>query len=110
MRRACSFLWFVVVAITACGSVPDVHFAEDAGIDASTDTGLDTGAKDAAVDAEGGGCPAKTPSGGICCNDMACIGCQSNDCASCTARACSGGRVCCQEGNGAVTCKNAEDC
>jgi hypothetical protein len=112
MRLAVSILSFVAVAVSACGSVPDVTFADSEGgvKDASTDTVLDTGVNDGAVDAptEGGGCQA--PAGGVCCNDMQCIGCQPSDCASCTARACSGGKVCCQSGNGAVTCKSAQDC
>ncbi len=110
----------------ACGSVPEVTFADDGGSqpdgNGSGDVGVPDARADSATDAakvdasdagkdSGSSCPGTAPSGGICCGTFECIGCNAGDCASCTMKACSGSNVCCPTGGpGNVTCKRKEDC
>ena len=116
-KAALSALYVMIAIISACGSVPDVIFSDDAGVrDGAAERG-DARAQDAsATDARSDSkettnrCPDSPPSGGVCCGTVPCMGCTTSSCEMCAQKTCDGTEVCCATQGNAVVCRSPQGC
>jgi hypothetical protein len=100
---------FLILA-AGCEAVPDLTFV-------SPEAGLRDSGADVAGDAEGGAavslCGDSGAAGGLCCGTTMCINPQQPEqcsCADCNQLHCTGGKICCVDIQGMLTCKPIVSC